>query len=131
MTDQQYSNIMAALGVLVKGTAPAQWDNFLVASGQVQPIRPTKGETSANPGQYYKTADDPLAGPAPNIHVVLTFETKKQDEEGNEIHPFIGGSLLAWARADLPAFLAWYRQNTGFDLNLSKLHPEQRALMGL
>lgn len=131
MTDQQFNTLLAAIAAIGETVAPAQWDNFLVTSGQVKPKAPTKAEVAANPGKYYKTEYDPITGPAPNIHVVLEFETRKQDDEGNDLHNFIGGSLAAWARADLPAFLRWYKHSTGYDLNLDNLHPAQRALMGI
>lgn len=103
----------------------------LVSDEQQKPERPTKAQTSANPSLYYKTPDDPIGGPAPHVNVVLKYETPLKDADGYDVHRFIGGSKYAWAKADLPAFLAWYKDSEGFPLNLNALHPDQRSLMGL
>lgn len=103
----------------------------LVGDQLPKPQPPGKDVTSANPGLFYGTNYDPLTGPAPNITVVLKYETPLKDVDGYDVHRFIGGSKYAWAKADLPAFLAWYKDSEGFPLNLNALHPEQRSLMGI
>ncbi len=133
MTDQQFAQLMSAISVIGKAAAPIAWDSYLVTSGQVQPTPPTAEETSADPGKYYKTAFDPMKGDITSSQVVELFDDppRHPDAEGNISRPFVGGSYYQWAKADLPAFLRFYQHRNKYPLNLAKLHPEQRVLMGI
>jgi hypothetical protein len=132
MTDQQFNAIMGAINALAKNTVPpAQWNSFLVGSGQSQPAAPTPAETADNPGKYYKTKWDTLEGAVPFAVVECFDENVATDSEGNVTRKFVGGTLYQWAKADLPTFLRYYQFRYKNPLNLNNLHPEQRALMGL
>lgn len=130
MTSEEYSKIMAGLGVLVKALAPTQWDSFLVATGQGYPTAPTAAEVAQNPGKFYGTRYDSLAGYVPQ-NVVEVFLPPTEDAEGNKIHKFVGGTLYEWAKADLESFLRYYEVRHRFPLNTLALNAEQRAKMGL
>lgn len=112
-----------------------QMGGGLVGNDLPKPPRPTKKETAENPGAYYGTEDDPMAGYAPVPDVIDLFCAKRYDPElGRDvsISGFVGGTLYEWAARDLSAFLAWFQMvHEGTPLNLSKLHPEQRFKMGI
>lgn len=110
---------------------PAQWENFLVNSGQTQLKPPTPAEQANDPGKYYKTKFDTLDGFVPFQVVELFDENVVTDSEGNVTRKFVAGTLYQWAKADLPTFLSYYMHRYKNPLNLNKLHPEQRAAMGL
>lgn len=112
-----------------------QMGGGLVTDGWAKPPRPKKAETAENPGKFYGTNDDPLAGYAPVVDVIDLFSDKRYDPElGRDvsISGFVGGTLYEWAKRDLKAFLKWFEMvHEGTPLNLSNLHPEQKFKMGL
>lgn len=130
MTTEEYSKLLAGLGVLVKAVAPLEWNNFLVATGQKYPLAPTAEETAKNPGKYYGTQWDTLLGVVPQS-VVEVFLPPSEDSEGNKTYKFIGGTLYDWAKADLDSLLRYYEVRYKTPLNMLALHSEQRAKMGL
>lgn len=131
MTPEQFKQLLDALGIIGKAVAPHQWDNFLVSSGQQQPVAPTEPEIAANPGKYYNTRWDILSGSVTSTQVIELFSPPADDGEGGKIWKFVAGTLYQWAKADLPGFMRYYEQRYKTPLDVNKLHPEQRALIGL
>lgn len=131
MTDQQYNNLMAAIAAIGKTVAPIEWNNFLVSSGQSQPTAPTEPEIAANPGKYYGTKWDILAGSVTSSQVVELFSPPTDDGEGGKIWKFVSGTFYQWAKADLAGFMLYYQHRYKVPLDINVLHPEQRAMMGL
>ena len=134
-TIYQRNDLLLQLVTEIHQVVTKQMGGGLVGNDLPKPPRPTKKETAENPGAYYKTADDPLAGFAPVVDVIDLFSDKRYDVElGRDvsISGFVGGTLYEWATRDLQAFLAWFQMvHEGTPLNLSKLHPEQRFKMGI
>lgn len=126
----ELAQLKAGLGLVIKATAPAQWDNFLVATGQSATLAPTAAQVAQNPGLYYGTRYDSLAGSVTQP-VVEIFLPPTEDAEGNKTYKFTGGTLYDWAKADLESFLVYYATRYRVSLNMLALSPEQRAKMGL
>lgn len=132
MTDQQFNAIMSTINALAKNTIPpANWESFLVGSGQQQQAAPTTAEVAAEPGKYYGTRYDLLDAPAPVTQVIELFSPPAEDSEGNKNRKFVSGTLYQWAKADLPGFMAYFHQRYGVPLLIDKLHPDQRRMIGL
>lgn len=115
----------------IYAVATKQMGGGLVGDNAQRPSRPTWAEKSANPGKFYGTNEDPLAGYAPSTDVIDLFAPPEDDGEGGKRRKFVSGTLYAWAKADPVAFHAWYEFTTKNTLNLAALHPEQRRLMGI
>lgn len=132
MTDQQFNILLSAINALAKNTVPpAQWDSFLVSSGQQQQTAPTPAEVAANPGKYYGTPYDIMSGSVTSTQVIELFSPPTDDGEGGKIWKFVSGTLYQWAKADLSGFMAYYQQRYGAPLLIDKLHPDQRRMIGL
>lgn len=108
-----------------------QMGGGLVGDGQQRPTAPTVAEIAANPGAYYGTPQDILAGFVTSTNVIDLFSPPEDDGEGGFRRKFVAGTLYQWAKADLEGFLAYYKHRYGVPLAISRLHPEQRKLMGL
>lgn len=104
-------------------------DNGLVGDGQQRPLAPTYA--AQNPGEFYQTQYDPLAGYESSSVVIAQFSPPIDDGEGGKIWKFVSGYLYDWARADLAGFMKYYEHRYGTPLVLSKLHPDQRKLIGI
>lgn len=130
MTTEQFKQIMDALGVIGESVAPAQWANFLVASGS-HPVAPSETETASNPGKYFGTQWDVLNGSVTSSQVVELFSPPTDDGEGGKQWKFVSGTLYQWAKADLPGFMRYYEQRYKVPLMIDSLHPEQKRRIGL
>lgn len=104
-------------------------DNGLVGDGKQRPPAPT--DAPQNPGKYYGTQYDPLAGYESSSVVIAQFSPPIDNGEGGKIWKFVSGYLYDWARADLAGFMKYYEYRYGTPLVIARLHPEQRKLMGL
>lgn len=131
MTEKQYNDLMAAIAAIGKTVASVEWNSYLVSSGQIQPAAPTEPEVAANPGKYYGTKWDILAGSVTSSQVVELFSPPTDDGEGGKVWKFVSGTLYQWARADLQGFMLYYQHRYKTPLIISNLHPEQRAMIGL
>jgi len=109
--------------------ATKQMGGGLVGDGKVHPDAPT--DAAENPGKYYGTAFDPLTGMVTSTQVIREFSPPIDDGEGVPIWKFVGGTYYQWAKADLSGFMKFYKKTYGVPLVISRLHPEQRKLMGL
>ena len=119
--------ILDAINALAKNTIPpAQWDSFLVGSGQVKPQPPKGPEVAADPGKYYGTPYDPLQSFVHRSAVVNFASPGKEDA-------FMGGTgpVTEWFKVDKEAFDRWFFANFGAPLNYDKLHAAQRAAMDI
>lgn len=106
-----------------------QMGGGLVGDGQDRPPAPT--EIASNPGKYYGTNYDIFNGDVTSQAVIDLFSPPEDDGDGGVRRKFVGGTLYAWAKADLPGFARYYAQRFKVPLDTDKLHPEQRKLMGL
>lgn len=122
MTDQQFNAIMDALAQLSQGNKLV-WDNKLVGDGVLRPAAPTQIETASNPGKYYGTRYDPLDSIISATPVIETFETIPQ--------AFQGGPVTLWYKRDPEAMKNWYEAKYRVPLDIGKLHPAQKAAMGI
>lgn len=131
MTQEQFNALMGAIGALAKHTIPpAEWDSFLVASGQHE-AAPTEPEVASNPGKYFNTKYDVMNGSVTSSQVIELFSPPAEDGEGGKIWKFVAGTLYQWAKADLEGFKRYYEMRYKVPLNIDKLHPEQRRMIGL
>lgn len=125
--EEKIDALSLAVHALAQRTVPpAQWDSYLVSTGQAKPVAPTGPQVAADPGRFYGTVYDPLTS-WPTHGVVTNFATMGLEEA------FIGGSgpVTLWFQRDPEAFKRWFRANFNADLNMDKLHPAQRSAMGL
>lgn len=108
-----------------------QMGGGLVGDGQQHPTAPTELEVASNPGEYFQTQYDIFKGTVTSQQVIDLFSPPEDDGEGGVRRKFVGGSLYGWAKADLPGLMRYYAQRFKVPLIISKLHPEQRKLIGL
>ncbi len=108
-----------------------QMGGGLVGDGQKHPVAPTELEVASNPGEYFQTQYDIFKSTVTSQQVIDLFSPPEDDGEGGVIRKFVGGSLYAWAKVDMPGLMRYYAQRFRVPLSISKLHPGQRELMGL
>ncbi len=119
--------ILDAINALAKNTIPpAEYNSYLVSSGQTKPQAPKGPEVAADPGKWHGTAYDPLQSYVHRSAVVNFASPGKEDA-------FMGGTgpVTEWFKVDKEAFDRWFLANFGAPLNYEKLHPAQRAAMNI
>lgn len=129
MTDVQFSMIMGALNRIEQKVDSVSWNNPLVGDNQQRPPAPT--EIASNPGKYYGTNYDIFRGDVTSQQVIDLFSPPEDDGDGGVRRKFVGGTLYAWLKADPIGFARYYEQRFKVPLDIDKLHPEQRRLVGL
>lgn len=108
-----------------------QMGGGLVGDGQKHPAPPTELEVASNPGEYFQTQYDIFKSTVTSQSVIDLFSPPEDDGEGGVTRKFVGGNLYTWAKADLIGFSRYYAQRFKVPLDTLKLHPGQRALIGL